>query len=124
MIRVYLDTSYIEDKATKSSISIESDYLNLTAISYHYDTKSNNMLAIIEGDDAEKLTAFMMPPNELSKPIAELPTQDIISVITELNNRGIITEGSITCGDLINNICEFFNADFNSLGEIMLKDFS
>lgn len=124
MIRVYLDTFYIEDKKTKSSISIESEKLNLNAVSYHYDTNSNNILAIVEGQDAEKLTAFMMPPNDLNKSISELPPEDITNVINELNNRGIVTEGSITCGDLINNICNFFNANFNSLGEIMSKDFS
>jgi len=123
MRRIYLDNSYIEDNENKTSILVESESLNLI-ISYHYDTNSNNVLAIVEGDDAEKLTAFMMPPHSLDTLISDMPVIEIINVTEELTARNINTSGSVTAGDLINNICKFFNADFKSLGGIIERDFS
>ena len=123
MLRIYLDNSYIEDNENKTSILVESESLNLI-ISYHYDTNSNNVLAIVEGDDAEKLTAFMMPPHSLGTLISDMPVIEIINVTEELTARNINTSGSVTAGDLINNICKFFNADFKSLGGIIERDFS
>ncbi|HHZ70004.1 MAG TPA: hypothetical protein EYN67_05345 [Flavobacteriales bacterium] len=123
MLRIYLDNSYIEDNENKTSILVESESLNLI-ISYHYDTNSNNVLAIVEGDDAEKLTAFMMPPHSLDTLISDMPVIEIINVTEELTARNINTSGSVTAGDLINNICKFFNADFKSLGGIIERDFS
>ncbi|HHZ68710.1 MAG TPA: hypothetical protein EYN67_19000 [Flavobacteriales bacterium] len=124
MLRIYLDNSYIEDNENKTSILVESESLNLNSISYHYDTNSNNVLAIVEGDDAEKLTAFMMPPHSLGTLISDMPVIEIITVTEELTKRNISTSGSVTAGDLINNICKFFNADFKSLGSIIERDFS
>lgn len=124
MLRIYLDNSYIEDNENKTSILVESESLNLNSISYHYDTNSNNVLAIVEGDDAEKLTAFMMPPHSLDTLIVDMPVIEIITVTEELTARNINTSGSITAGDLIDNICKFFNADFKSLGSIIERDFS
>jgi len=124
MLRIYLDNSYIEDNENKTSILVESESLNLNSISYHYDSNSNNVLAIVEGDGAEKLTAFMMPPHSLDTLISDMPVIEIISVTEELTKRSINTSGSMTAGDLINDICKFFNADFKSLGAIMKKDFS
>ena len=124
MLRIYLDNSYIEDNENKTSILVESESLNLNSISYHYDTNSNNVLAIVEGDDAEKLTAFMMPPHSLGTLLSDMPVIEIITVTEELTKRNISTSGSVTAGDLINNICKFFNADFKSLGSIIERDFS
>jgi len=124
MIRVYLDNSYIEGNENKTSILVESEGLSLNSISYHYDTNSNNVLAIVEGDDAEKLTAFMMPPHSLDTLIADMPVIEVITVTEELTARNISTSGSIVAGDLINNICKFFNTDFKSLGSIIERDFS
>lgn len=124
MLRIYLDNSYIEGNENKTSILVESESLNLNSISYHYDANSNNVLSIVEGDDAEKLTAFMMPPHSLDTLIADMPVIEIISVTEELTARNINTSGSITAGDLINNICKFFNANFKSLGSIIKRDFS
>ena len=124
MLRIYLDNSYIEDNENKTSILVESESLNLNSISYHYDTNSNNVLAIVEGGDAEKLTAFMMPPHSLGTLISDMPVIEIITVTEELTKRNISTSGSVTAGDLINNICKFFNADFKSLGSIIERDFS
>lgn len=124
MIRIYLDESYIENNENKTSILVESEYLSINSISYHYDNNSNNVLTIIEGPDADKLTAFMMPPYSLDSLIESMPVTEIIRVTEELTDRGIDTSGSVTAGDLINNICKFFNADFKSLGDIMNKDFT
>ena len=124
MIRIYLDESYIENNENKTSILVESEYLSINSISYHYDNNSNNVLTIIEGPDADKLAAFMMPPYSLDSLIESMPVTEIIRVTEELTERGIDTSGSVTAGDLINNICKFFNADFKSLGDIMNKDFT
>ena len=109
MIRVYLDNSYIEGNENKTSILVESEGLSLNSISYH---------------DAEKLTAFMMPPHSLDTLIADMPVIEVITVTEELTARNISTSGSIVAGDLINNICKFFNTDFKSLGSIIERDFS
>ena len=123
-IRIYLDESYISGNENKTSILVESDLLILNSISYHYDNNSNNVLVIVEGQDAEKLTAFMFPPCSLDTLISDMPIIEVINVTEELTSRGINTSGSVTAGDLINNICKFFNADFKSLGDIMNRDFS
>tara|TARA_R110000772_G_scaffold248137_1_gene362138 strand:- start:1921 stop:2298 length:378 start_codon:yes stop_codon:yes gene_type:complete len=123
-IRIYLDVSYIEGNENKTSISVESDLLSLESISYHYDNNSNNVLAIVDGQDAEKLTAFMLPPHSLNTLIADMADSEIANVTEELTARSINTSGSVTAGDLINNICKFFNADFKSLGGIIERDFS
>lgn len=124
MIRIYLDDYYIDAGESKSSVSIESDELNIKSISYHHDANSYNVMCIVDGDDAEKLSAFMLPPCELSTLISELPKSEIISVTNELSSRGIKTSGSTTAGELIDNICKFFNTDFKSLGAITKRDFS
>lgn len=124
MIRIYLDKSYTENNENKTSVFVESELLDLKSISYHYDSNSNNVLAIVEGLDAEKLTAFMLPPYPLETLISNMPAIEIINVTEELTARDINTSGSVTAGDLINNICEFFNAEFKGLGNIMNRDFS
>tara|TARA_R110000787_G_scaffold265685_2_gene371742 strand:- start:1307 stop:1684 length:378 start_codon:yes stop_codon:yes gene_type:complete len=123
-IRIYLDVSYIEDNENKTSILVESDLLNLKSISYHYDNNSNNVLVIVEGQDAEKLKTFMFPPCSLDTLISDMPIIEVTNVTEELSSRGIDTSGSVTAGDLINNICRFFNADFKSLGNIISRDFT
>lgn len=131
MNRVYLDYSTIKNNQVVTEISLEIEALeesvtplDIKTISYIYDTESSNVMEIVQGVDADKLGAYMFPPNDLSTLINDLSIEERISVITELNGRGIITDGSITCGDLLNNICLFFNADFESLGSIMNEDFS
>ena len=123
-IRIYLDVSYIEDNENKTSILVESDLLDLKSISYHYDSNSNNVLVIVEGREAEKLKAFMFPPYPLNTLISGMPAIEVTNVTEELSSRGIDTSGSVTTGDLINNICRFFNADFKSLGNIINRDFT
>ena len=66
----------------------------------------------------------MMPPHSLDTLISDMPVIEIINVTEELTARNINTSGSVTAGDLINNICKFFNADFKSLGGIIERDFS
>jgi hypothetical protein len=124
MIRIYLDKSYTENNENKTSVFVESESLDLKSISYHYDSNSNNVLAIVEGIDTERLTAFMLPPYPLETLISKMPGIEVVSVTKELTERGINTSGSVTAGDLINNICKIFNTDFKSLGDIMNKDFS
>lgn len=126
MIRVYLDNSYIEGNQVLTALSVEVEALalDIKTMSYIYDTSSNNVMVIVEGVDADKLNTYMFPPNNLNTLIINLPEDDRDGVINELGGRGIVTEGSETCGDLLNNICKFFNADFKSLGSIMEKDFS
>ncbi len=126
MIRVYLTDSYIEDNENKNLVLVESELLSLKSCSYQRDkdNETNNVLAIIDGIDAEKLTDFMFPPCSLDTLIVDMPAEDITRTINELNNRGIITEGSITARDLLENICKFFDADFISLGAVLEKDFS
>jgi len=123
MIRVYLDYSHIDNNKVITAISTEADELDISAVSLHYDN-NKNVMGIVEGNQADKLTMFMLPPYSLDTPISELPESEIIEVTTELTARGINTTGSVTCGDLLDNICKFFNADFKSLGSIMEKDFS
>lgn len=124
MIRVYLDYSYTESNKNKTSILVESESLNLKSVSYHYDSNSKNVMAIVEGVDADKLTAFMIPPHPLGKAISDMHIGEISRVTDELNSRNINTSGSITCGDLLDNICKTFNTDFKTLGDIINRDFS
>jgi hypothetical protein len=123
MIRIYLDNAYLEDSEYKTSILVESQNLNVK-VSYHHDNNGTNVLAIVEGSDAEKLTAFMLPPYSLNTLISSLSESEITKVTSELNARNINTSGSVTTGDLINNICYFFNVDFKTLGSITNRDFS
>ena len=124
MIRIYLDNAYLDDNEYKTSILAESQSLNIKQVSYHYDSNSSNVLAIAEGDDAENLSAFMLTPYPLSALISSLPDSEVENITNELNARGINTSGSVTAGDLINNICKSFNVDFKSLGLILERDFS
>ncbi len=126
MIRVYLTDSYIEDNQVKTLVGVESETIITQSISYHYDNDNgtNNVLAIVDGDNAEQFTSFMMPPHDLDDLIADMPEDEITLVITELTNRGIQTSGSLTAGDLLENICKYFNESYVSLGAVLEKDFS
>ncbi len=126
MIRVYLTDSYVEDNKNKNLVGVESELLNLKSCAYHHDNDNgtNNVMVIVVGDDAEKLTDFMFPPCSLDTLIVDMPAEDITRTINELNKRGIVTEGSITARDLLENICKFFDANYVSLGAILEKDFN
>tara|TARA_R110000772_G_C13283394_1_gene437358 strand:- start:1716 stop:2090 length:375 start_codon:yes stop_codon:yes gene_type:complete len=124
MIRIYLDNSYLDGNELKTSVLLESEMLNISSISYHYDSDSSNVLSIAEGVDADRLTAFMMPPYPMNTLISDIPQEDVSKVIQELQDRNIITSGSVTVMDLVNNICKAFNVDFNGLGKIMNREFS
>ncbi len=126
MIRVYLTTSYLEDNENKTLVAVESEFLTLKSCSYSTDNDNgtNNVLVIVDGPDAEKLSDFMFPACSLDTLIEDMSAEDITRTINELNSRGIITEGSVTARDLLENICKFFDANYVSLGAILDRDFS
>ena len=126
MIRAYLTNSYIEGFEKLTSMNEEADFLNCS-MSYHYDNKSNNVLVFAEGIDADQFDQvhnFMFPAMDLKTRIADMPEDVITTVITELTKRGIVTDGSETARDLLENICLFFNKGFVGFGSILQKDFS
>lgn len=124
MIRVYLTTQFIKDNKYTTQVGEEASALNIDPITNYVDKNSNNVMAICEGANADQLSDFMLPPHSTDTLISSLPEQEVIDVISELTNRGIDTNGSITCGDLLENICLFFDADFTGIGSLLEKDFS
>lgn len=100
------------------------DNLDVVSSSFYYDENSDNVLFIVEGNQANIVSGYMLPPNLLSTEISTLPQETILEVTTELQNRNIITTGSVTVEDLLNNILKTFNSAHKTLGEITKRDFS
>lgn len=123
MIRFYLCDSFVKNNEITCSIMQESDSLNLTSIAYHYDTNQNNILAIVSGVDADKLSAFMLPNYPPTTLISSMKLYDVNSVTSELLRRKIDTARSVSALGLVDNICKHFNKDFKGLGNIMSGDF-
>lgn len=119
VIRVYLTTQQNVD-----DIINDLDSKNIDSTSFLYSENSDNVMIIVEGSQANTLNEYMLHPMLLSDRIADLPPAIISSVTSELQNRGIITSGSVTAGDLLNNILKTFNPNHKGLGAMANKDFS
>lgn len=119
MIRVYLSV-----KSDVNSIIDSIDSLDVISSSFHYDENSDNVLFIVEGNQSDIVAGYMLPPNLLTTEISTLSQETITEVTTELQNRNIITTGSVTVEDLLDNILKTFNSAYKSLGEITQRDFS
>lgn len=120
MIRVYL--------ITPDEIPVflsDADTLNIKSVSLVHDDAAVNVIAIVEGQEAEKLTGFyMLPGYVLSREVETIPNNEIEKISQDLNDRGIVTSGSITVGDLLDNMCLALNSDFKGLGDITTRDFN
>jgi len=119
MIRVYLTV-----KPRVDEVINEIDVLDVMSSSFHYDDQSENIMIIIEGNQADSLSEYMLPPYLLTTEISTLSTEVVTGVVTELQNRSIITSGSITVNDLLDNILKTFNSAHKTLGGITKRDFS